>query len=85
MGVLMCNRNGCDNVMCDVTVEGTWYICSNCIEEFLNKKGRKFESKGKFLKKFEKFINSNKKYYSSEDFLFDAEDYFQQNNRWNDE
>lgn len=34
MGVLTCYRLGCDNVMCDVCVDGIGYICYECESEF---------------------------------------------------
>jgi hypothetical protein len=32
MGVLACDRKGCENVMCDRSGEG-YYICNDCFEE----------------------------------------------------
>ena len=34
MGVLSCNKSGCENIMCDVYVPGVGYICSDCIGDF---------------------------------------------------
>lgn len=34
MGVMECNRTGCDNIMCDTYVEGIGYICGECQEGF---------------------------------------------------
>lgn len=34
MGVLACDRNKCENVMCDTCIAGSYYICDECIEEF---------------------------------------------------
>lgn len=33
MGVLACNRNGCENVMCDRLSDEYGYICDECFEE----------------------------------------------------
>lgn len=35
MGVLRCNRRGCENIMCDRYSNEYGYICSNCFEELL--------------------------------------------------
>lgn len=36
MEVLSCDKNGCDNIMCDTCVNGQYYICYECKEEFKN-------------------------------------------------
>lgn len=39
MGVLACDRTGCDNIMCDYYHSDYGYICSDCIadlQEYLN-------------------------------------------------
>lgn len=33
MGVLACSRYGCENIMCDLLVEGN-YVCNECAAEF---------------------------------------------------
>lgn len=39
MGVMACDRAGCDNVMCD-HYSGTFgYICYNCKEELIDTRG----------------------------------------------
>ena len=35
MGVLTCDRNGCENVMCDRLSHKYGYICNECFEELL--------------------------------------------------
>jgi len=35
MGVLNCDRNGCDNVMCDRSSHEYGYICDECFEELV--------------------------------------------------
>jgi hypothetical protein len=34
MGVLACDRKGCENIMCDRYSEVYGYICEECFEEF---------------------------------------------------
>ncbi len=35
MGVLACNRLGCDGIMCDRYSDEHGYICDDCFEEIL--------------------------------------------------
>lgn len=37
MGVLACNRAGCDNVMCDYYSRTYGYICCECLQELKDK------------------------------------------------
>lgn len=37
MSVLACDRNGCENIMCDILVLSTYYVCEECAEEFISK------------------------------------------------
>ncbi|RTK95539.1 MAG: hypothetical protein EKK64_06870 [Neisseriaceae bacterium] len=56
MSVLSCDRKGCSNVMCDILVDGTTYICNECAREFIAKCGdRRFEER-KIKKRFENFM-----------------------------
>ena len=36
MSVLSCNRNGCDNVMCDRYSPTHGYICDECFKELVD-------------------------------------------------
>lgn len=36
MGVLSCDKNGCDNIMCDTCVNGEYYVCYECKDDFKN-------------------------------------------------
>jgi hypothetical protein len=36
MSVLQCDRNGCDNIMCDILIDNR-YCCSECWAEFEEK------------------------------------------------
>lgn len=35
MGVMPCNRNGCDNIMCDRYSNKYGYICHDCYSQLL--------------------------------------------------
>lgn len=34
MGVLSCDRLGCNNIMCDILVPEVGYMCYECVSEF---------------------------------------------------
>ena len=36
MGVMTCNRNGCENIMCDYYSQKYGYICYECFNELLD-------------------------------------------------
>lgn len=36
MGLMMCNRNECENILCDRYSPRFGYICDSCFEEFVN-------------------------------------------------
>ena len=36
MGVLTCNRKGCENIMCDHLSQKYGYICNECLNELKN-------------------------------------------------
>jgi len=36
MGVMACDRTGCDNVMCDRYSNRLGYICCECFDELVN-------------------------------------------------
>lgn len=37
MGVLNCNRRGCENIMCDWYSSEYGYICNNCFDELISR------------------------------------------------
>lgn len=39
MGVLACNRNGCDKIMCDHYSAEHGYLCDECLSELKGKVG----------------------------------------------
>lgn len=40
MSVLSCDRNGCDNIMCDRLSDKYGYICNGCFDELVRTGGR---------------------------------------------
>lgn len=61
MGVMACDRNGCDNIMCDVCIEGRWYVCGDCQLEFRTMIGDESHPRAELLTKFEQFMESKKR------------------------
>ena len=53
MGVLSCNRKGCENIMCHRHSYEYGYICSECFDELVNS-GPTTD--------IEQFMNGNKKH-----------------------
>lgn len=58
MGVLKCDRRGCENIMCDRLSRTYGYICSDCFQELVSK-GSKTN--------IESFMDSSKPVESEED------------------
>lgn len=46
MGVLACDRRGCDNIMCGRLSDDYGYICDKCFEELVSSQTRQI---GKFM------------------------------------
>lgn len=36
MGVMQCNRNGCNTVLCNLLSDTHGYICTNCYNELMD-------------------------------------------------
>ena len=51
MGVMACDRNGCDKIMCDFYSSEHGYLCYECHEELLNMQNTSIK----------KFMRSSKK------------------------
>jgi hypothetical protein len=62
MGVMSCDRNGCDNVMCDRHSDKHGYICYECFDELV-KKGA--------MQNISEFMKSNKDDSLYSDFAID--------------
>lgn len=43
MGVMACDRNGCDKIMCDYYASEHGYICPECLEELKNGRTRSID------------------------------------------
>lgn len=59
MGVMACDRSGCDNVMCDLMVDNS-YVCNECANEFREAVGTDQIQLGEMLVKFRQFMQSEK-------------------------
>ena len=61
MGVMACDREGCDNIMCSLCPEGRWYVCDDCADEFeglMVNNGAK--TKGQIVEHFSEFMSTRK-------------------------
>jgi hypothetical protein len=65
MGVMACDRKGCNNIMCKImTVDQEYYICNECYEEFNNHMKIKGMFKGykrELMKEIPEFMATEKK------------------------
>jgi len=59
MGVLACDRKGCDNIMCDRLSHRYGYICNDCFEELVNRISTQ-ENRGLLVTAIEEFMDSDK-------------------------
>lgn len=63
MGVKACDRDGCDNILCDICVDNL-YVCNSCATEFINKYDKpKTEDEWKWS--FRTFLFTNKNVWSA--------------------
>lgn len=65
MGVMTCDKKGCDNILCDTLIEQNYYICNECKDEFkIWIQGQIVlcpESHDYMLDKFKEFMNIKKR------------------------
>jgi len=67
MGVLACDRNGCENIMCDIYVSGSFYVCRECkneFQEYLEKENISVSTEGEIKRELTKFMATEKGYYN---------------------
>lgn len=64
MGVMTCNKRGCDNILCDTYVQSVGYVCSECKEQFKRwLQGQTplyLDSNSFILYKFDEFMQTEK-------------------------
>lgn len=64
MGVMPCNRNSCENILCDTYVDSIGYICNDCqseFKEYLDHKDMEPETEGEIRRVLIDFMNTTKK------------------------
>jgi len=67
MGVMSCYRNNCENIMCDIYVNGIGYVCYECqseFKEYLASNGIVVETEGEIKRELQKFMESEKDAYT---------------------
>ena len=78
MGVMPCERNGCDNILCDrilTLTDGERYICRDCLGELEDLKEKVWPSKmreSEMNERIEKFMNEKSDPERETDELFDS-------------
>lgn len=60
MGVNSCDRNGCTEIMCDIIIDHSQYVCRDCTDEFVNLIGDDPLPKKELHKKFLEFMETPK-------------------------
>lgn len=61
MGVMACNRKGCENIMCDTYTEEAGYICNDCKATFEDKMAvKEYYTRDNLVKQLKEFMKSNK-------------------------
>lgn len=67
MGVLRCDRKGCENIMCDTYVAGAGYICEDCKEEFAEMYASKVSTEKEIMDSLTEFMEAEKNLSSNEE------------------
>jgi len=71
MSVLQCDRNGCENIMCDRLSDRYGYICDECFEELVQLGVAKNVHEFMYSRKEEKeYVNDKELAYQRYDGLF---------------
>jgi hypothetical protein len=65
MGVLACDRAGCENIMCDILVDNQ-YVCNKCANEFRSLMGDGSTTLREMGLAFDSFMDSKKPNYVSD-------------------
>lgn len=63
MGVKLCSRKSCDNIMCDTYVQGTGYVCGECQSDFkvfLERKDKDDLTVGEIKRELDEFMCTEK-------------------------
>ena len=83
MGVMSCHRPDCENIMCDVYVDGIGYVCWECEKEFkeyLEDEGLTIETEGEIQRHLKMFMSTEKDSFDVGDAM-DVEDFFNQHRK----
>ena len=80
MGVMACDRTDCERIMCNTCINGEYYICNECEDEFKNylkKKGITSSSKRELMEELHIFMKTPKTYngYGGND-IIDIDEFF---------
>ena len=83
MGVLPCHRKDCEEIMCDIYVDGVGYVCYDCQREFkdyLETKGIEEISEGQMKRELKMFMATVKDEFTEGDEIT-VDDFFKKHSR----
>jgi hypothetical protein len=83
MGVMACDRRDCENIMCDTCIDGRWYICRECQEEFklyLEQIDQNPTCEGEIILALELFMTTKKDQYRKGNDI-SVDEFFRKNTR----
>ena len=83
MGVMPCHRKDCENIMCDIYIDGVGYICYDCqseFKEYLKKTGKNPETEGQIQRELKIFMTTLKDDYAEGDEM-SVDEYFNSFNK----
>lgn len=85
MGVLTCNRRGCDEIMCRTSVPSVGHVCRECQKEFkiylCYQKDIIVDSHGSINKALENFMETRKGEYDNKGSEVDVDAFFREYTR----
>jgi hypothetical protein len=74
MGVMSCNRSGCESIMCDTYIPSVGYVCTYCqsdFKEYLSQGYLKSDTEGDIERALEVFMETKKGHYNSNEISVD--------------
>lgn len=73
---MACDRNGCENVMCNICIDGRYYVCHYCAQEFKALQGNEPKMKSQIGQDFVQFMTSPKPPFDGENKLCTVDEFF---------
>lgn len=81
MGLMICERNNCENIMCDTYIDDIGYVCFDCQDEFKEfLEGDDF-TEGVIRKALKEFMSTEKETYKEDDKKITINNFFRENTK----